>query len=228
MIATAVVTARAAGVRRRPFVSPRWLGLALVALLVAAVPGCGGPEVVEVGFGAGDPVGYAQAYEESGGRAGMGSATGPVSRWAFGCRQLFDGGTAGAGALMQQPCGPNRQVFGVTGDFWAFYASYGTHAAATFGFPLGRAGFLRGGWRQGFGAGGAEAAYLMQRPGGLVHYLNGVLLERYLFEPGLEEQLGFPTSNPLAASDGRVHQEFEKGSLTVGDRGTTTTWVPRP
>ncbi len=225
---TASVTALAARMVRRVIHSRRWFAAALVAAVAATVPGCGEPEVVELGLGAGDPVGFVQAYEETGGRARMGTPAGPVTRWAFGCRQLFQGGTSGPGALMQQPCGANRQVFGVTGDFWAFYSSHGANAAAMFGYPLGRAGFLRGGWRQGFGAGGTEAAYLMQRPGGRVHYLKGVILERYLFEPGLEEQLGFPTSNPVALSGGRVGQEFEKGSLTLDEADATTTWSPRP
>lgn len=224
----AVVTERAARMVRRVIRPRRGLATALVAVVVATVAGCGQAEVVDVGLGAGDPVGFVQAYEESGGRAGLGPPAGPVTRWAFGCRQLLEGGTSGPGALMQQPCGANRQVFGVTGDFWAFYSSYGANAAAMFGYPLGRAGFLRGGWRQGFGAGGSEAAYFMQRPGGRVHYLNGVILERYLFEPEPEEQLGFPTSDPVPVSGGRVHQEFEKGSLMLDEAGATTTWSHRP
>jgi hypothetical protein len=201
-------------------------GLALVALLAAMVAGCAEPRAAQVGMGAGDPGGYRLAFEESGGEAVLGTPAGPVSRWAFGCRQLFEGGRSRAAALMQQPCGANRQVFGVTGDFWAFYDSHGAEAAAVFGYPLGRQGFLRGGWRQPFGAGGSEGAYFMQRPGGRVHYLRGVILERYLFEAGLEEQLGFPTSNPVAVAGGGVHQEFENGFLTIGGEGLRT-WIPR-
>jgi uncharacterized protein with LGFP repeats len=215
----AVTTDGAAGIGAGVSHSRRWLGAAAVALVAVTVAGCGAEPSPLVGTGAGDPGGYAMAFEETGGEAAMGVPTGAVSRWAFGCRQLFRGGSEGAGALMQQPCGANRQIFGVTGDFWAFYASHGANAAAMFGYPLGRQGFLRGGWRQPFGAGGAEAAYLMQRPGGSVHYLKGVILERYLFEEGLEEQLGFPTSNPVTVAGGGVHQEFEKGSFAIGDAG---------
>ena len=219
VIGSAVITARAEQLARGP-------GLAIVAVVAATVAGCAVPRDAMVGSGAGDPGGYVLAFEEGGGEAGMGLPTGPVSPWAFGCRQLFEGGRSVAGALMQQPCGANRQIFGVTGDFWALYSSHGPNAAALFGFPLGRQGFLRGGWRQPFGAGGTEAASFMQRPGGRVHYLKGVILERYLFEEGLEERLGFPTSNPIAVAGGGFHQEFEKGSLTVGDSGAAT-WIPR-
>jgi len=219
VIGVAVVTARAGRLAPRP-------GVALVALLAAIVAGCGEPRAAQVGVGAGDPGGYQLAFEESGGEAVLGTPSGPVSRWAFGCRQLFEGGRSGAAALMQQPCGANRQVFGVTGDFWAFYASHGAEAAAVFGYPLGRQGFLRGGWRQPFGAGGSEGAYFMQRPGGRVHYLRGAILHRYLFEAGVEEQLGFPTSDPVTVAGDGVHQEFENGSLTMGGERPTI-WVPK-
>jgi uncharacterized protein with LGFP repeats len=224
VIGTAVITAPVKRSLRGQRARRAWRAV-MVAVVAATAPACGGAGV-EVGAGAGDPDGYVQAYQEQGGERGMGLPTGPVSAWAFGCRQLFRGGAEGAGALMQQPCGANRQVFGVTGDFWAFYASHGANAATLFGFPLGRRGFLRGGWRQGFGAGGGESAYFMQRPGGRVHYLRGAILERYLFEHGLEEQLGFPTSDPMAVAGGGVNQQFEHGSLTISDAGSTT-WIPR-
>ncbi len=192
----------------------------IVLALAGSIAGCGGEKpAYGVGEGAPDTSGYELAYSESGGPAEIGQATTRVEPWGFGCHQLFIGGRSGTAALLQQPCGENRQVFAVTGDFWDLYRSAGDVALVKYGLPVGRRGAWKQGWTQGFGRGGVFTTFFMQLPGGRPHVLTVPMLEYYLSFEDRDTRFGYPTAE-MSLRGNRLCQQFEHAVVTatgVGD-----------
>jgi hypothetical protein len=154
----------------------------------------------------------------------MGRPTTAVETWAFGCRQLFAGGRSGTAALLQQPCGENRQVFAVTGDFWELYLASGDLAPIRYGLPLGRRGDWKGGSTQGFGRGGGFQAYFMQRPGMAPRVVVSPLLEHFLSFDDRDTRFGYPTSDLVRVVGGQC-QRFEGAALIARDEGARHSFI---
>jgi hypothetical protein len=173
-----------------------------------------------VGERASDTSGYELAFTEAGGADEIGLPTTSVGNWGTGCRQLFSGGTARTAVLLQWPCGRNRQVFAVTGDFWALYRARGDIAPATYGFPVGRRGEWKGGWTQGFGREGGLEHFFMQRPGQEPHVVSSPILDYYLSFDDREARFGYPTSDEVTGPDGRRCQAFERAAITASGDGS--------
>ena len=184
-----------------------------VVLLGWLLMSCGQDRAYLVGEGAAERNGYARAYEESGGATGVGNPTTAVELWAFGCRQMLEGGRSKTAALLQQPCGANLQVFAVTDEFWTVYQKEGDRAPDTYGFPLGARGEWKGGFTQGFGRGFSLQSFFMQRPGHPLYVLSGPVLSRYLSIDDRDVRLGYPTSRPWTTADGQFCQRFERDVL---------------
>jgi hypothetical protein len=196
--------------------------VAVVAAVVAtAFAGCGGDTVraYQIGEGSPDRSGYDLAYAEGGGLDGIGTPTTAVEQWGAGCRQLFGGGRSGTAALLQQPCGENRQVFAVTGDFWEVYRRAGEMAMVKYGFPIGRLGEWKQGWTQGFGHGGVFSTFFMQRPGEPPHTLTMPMLEYFLSFEDRDVRFGYPTTELVVRGTG-LCQVFEHAVVTARNAGT--------